>query len=76
MFAKKSKEEKSGSVQQHVGNNIMLTSLSHADYVMVRGVYPGVIFISLFLQGNGQIIAFNDSVAQSIPYSSVIDHFV
>lgn len=38
-FLGKSKEEKSGSVQQHVGNKSMLTLLGNADYIMVRGVY-------------------------------------
>lgn len=38
-FSGKSKEEKSGSVKQHVGNKSMLTLLSNADYIMVRGVY-------------------------------------
>lgn len=72
----KCREEKSGLVQQYVGNNSMLTSLSNVDYVMVWGVYSGMIFSCLFLHGKGQIAAFNDSVAQSIPYSSAIDYFV
>lgn len=39
-------EYKSGSVQQHVDNNSMLTSLSSTGYVIVAGYFIGHVFVA------------------------------
>lgn len=65
MFAK-SKEEKSGSVQQYVGNTSMLTSLCNAEYVMVLGVHSAMIFLSAyFFMGQVKSLLSLTAVAES-----------